>query len=49
VFYDPRIAAKDYFVLEVKRTEVKDEVTEYLAYEQTLIKEVNDIVNQLTF
>ena len=49
VFYDPRILAKDYFMLEIKRAEVKDEVAEYLAYEQNVIKEVNDIVNQLTF
>ena len=49
VFYDPRILAKDYFVVDVKREDVKEQVAEYLAYETQIISDVNDIVNQLTF
>lgn len=49
VFYDPRILVKDYFVLEVKRADIKEQIDEYLAYETTVINEVNEIVNQLTF
>lgn len=60
VFFDPRFAMFvdpdtskknkiDYFVLDVKRVEVEKEVAEYLEYQRNVIKEVNDIVNQLTF
>jgi putative phage-type endonuclease len=49
IFYDPRILMKDYFVLEVKRADIQDQITEYLAYETNIINEVNEIVNQLTF
>lgn len=49
VFYDPRILAKPYFALEIKRKDVKEQVAEYLAYEHAVISEVNDIVNSLTF
>lgn len=49
VFYDPRIPVKDYFVIEVKREDVAEQIDEYLAYERAVLQEVNDIVNQLTF
>ena len=49
VFYDPRILAKDYFVIDVKRADVKEEIDEYRTYEELVLREVNDIVNQLTF
>lgn len=49
VFYDPRILAKPFFFFEVKRSDVQDEVDEYLAYQRALIDEVNVIVNNLTF
>lgn len=47
VFYDPRISVKDYFVLEVKRADIMDEVTEYLEYERKTLEEVNEIVLSL--
>lgn len=49
VFYDPRIPAKDYFVLETKREEVQAEVDEYLSYQKGLLLEVDAAVNELTF
>lgn len=49
VFYDPRILKKDYYVIEVTRDEVAEEVAEYLEYERATLLEVNDIVAQLTF
>jgi putative phage-type endonuclease len=49
VFYDPRLVAKPFFFLTVTRAEVQEKVTEYLEYEQTILAEVNEIVNKLTF
>lgn len=49
VFYDPRIPVKDYFVIEVKRTEVADKIKEYLEYEKTKLLAIDEIVNKLTF
>lgn len=48
VFYDPRIPCKDYFVIEVTRESVEDEVKEYLDYQRNVLKEVDDIVLKLT-
>lgn len=47
VFYDPRIACKDYFVIQVERDDEK--VKEYLEYQKQTLLEVNEIVNELTF
>lgn len=49
VFYDPRLPVKDYFVIEVKREAVAAEIEEFLAYERSVIAEVNAIVNELSF
>lgn len=49
VFYDPRIPSKDYFVLEVKREDVQADVDEFLAYETSILTEVDRVVNELTF
>lgn len=59
VCYDPRFAmfvspdsrkvALDYFVIEVKRKDVQEQVTEYLDYQRKVIDEVSEIVNKLTF
>ena len=49
VFYDPRLIAKPYFTLEMKREDVKEKVEEYLTIEKQMIVDVNEIVNQLTF
>lgn len=49
VFFDPRIPAKDYFVIETKREEVQEKVESYLAYQKDTIAEINAIVLELTF
>lgn len=48
VFYDPRIPAKDYFVIEVLRGDVKKEIDEYLEYQRKTLEEVEKIVLELT-
>lgn len=48
IFYDPRVLAKPYFVIEIKRESVQAEVEEYLEFERKTIEEVDEIVNQLT-
>lgn len=49
VFYDPRIIVKDYFVIEVTRESLGEQIAEYLEYQKKTLEEVNEIVNQLTF
>jgi len=49
VFYDPRIPAKDYFVIEIKREDIEDEIQFYLDYQKQVLAEVEQIVNDLTF
>ena len=48
-FYDPRLLAKPFFYITVKREDVQKEVDEYLDYQRKTLAEVNAIVNQLTF
>lgn len=48
-FYDPRILAKSFFIIDVQRKAIAEQVAQYLEYEQQVINEVNEIVNQLTF
>ena len=49
VFYDPRIPAKDYFVLTFYRKDLQSEIDYYLDYEKRTLKEVSEIVTELTF
>ena len=49
VFYDTRIPVKDYFTITITRESVKLEVEMYLAYQRDTLKEVNEIVANLTF
>ncbi len=48
-FYDPRLLAKPFFYITVKREDVQKEVEQYLNYQRETLAEVNAIVNQLTF
>lgn len=43
-FYDPRILAKAFFSIEVKRKDVEEVVKEMLEYEKQILKEVDDAV-----
>jgi|CXWL01.1.fsa_nt_gi putative phage-type endonuclease len=47
-FYDPRIPCKEFFWIEMNRESVKDEVSEYLKYEQDTLTEINNIVANLS-
>lgn len=47
-FYDPRIPCKEFFWIEMNRESVKDEVSEYLKYEQDTLAEINNIVANLS-
>ena len=56
VFYDPRFAvfkkdgkSLDYFTIEVRRKSLRESIKECLEYQHNVIKEVNEIVNSLTF
>jgi hypothetical protein len=48
-FYDPRLLAKPFFVIEVQRADVQQEVDQYLDYQKQTLEEVDRIVNELTF
>lgn len=48
VFFDPRLIAKEFFWIELKRDDVQVDVEDYLAYERTTMKEVESIVAELS-
>jgi hypothetical protein len=47
--YDPRIPQKPYFKITVDRSNVQEEVEQYLDYQKKVIEEVNNLANQLSF
>lgn len=49
VFYDPRIPAKDFFFLIIKREDYAEKITEYLEYEKLKLALVEEWVLELTF
>lgn len=48
-FYDPRIPAKEFFVLEIDRKDVQEKVNEYLAYQIKELQEIDEAVKSLSF
>lgn len=48
-FYDPRIPCKEFFIIETKREDIKEEIETYLKYQRDILAEVNEIVLSLTF
>lgn len=48
VFYDPRMP-KDFFVIDVQRKDVQEQVTEYLQVERDTLARIAEIEKQLTF
>lgn len=48
-FYDPRIASKDFFYLELHREKFEEEIAELLEYERQLLAEVRQIATDLSF
>lgn len=49
VMYDPRLSVKDFFYFTIKREDKQEEIDKYLKYQRDTIKEINEIVNSLTF
>lgn len=47
VFYDPRIPAKDFFFLEVKREDVAEDAEDWLEFQRTELAEVEKVVAEL--
>lgn len=50
VFYDPRFLMPElqYFVITIKREDIAEKISEYLAYQMEVLNEVDEIVNKLT-
>ncbi len=48
-FYDPRIPAKPFFYLTFHRKDLEDQIQEFLAYQKSILREVEKITNELTF
>lgn len=48
-FYDPRLKFKDFHIITIKREDVQTKVDEILEYERNTLKEVEEIVNSLSF
>ncbi len=48
-FYDPRLLIKPFFFLTVKREQFAEEIETYRAFEETTLKEVEQIVTDLSF
>ena len=46
-FYDPRLKVADFFIIEITRDQVAQEIEEMLAYQRATIEEVEGIVNKL--
>ena len=49
IFYDPRMTVKEFFFFEILRKDLKEEIAEYLKYQEDILQEVDKIVNSLTF
>lgn len=49
VFYDPRVISKPFHYIEVKRSEVQDEVELYKVYEEQVLKEIDELVEKLAW
>ncbi|EKD63199.1 MAG: hypothetical protein ACD_51C00320G0001 [uncultured bacterium] len=47
-FYDPRVLAKEFFIIEIHRADILDEIEKSLDYQRNALKEINSMVNQLT-
>ena len=47
--YDPRLPYVDFFYLELKREDYEKEIQETKEYQEQALKEINDIIEKLTF
>jgi putative phage-type endonuclease len=49
VFYDPRVTILPMFYIEVKRSEVEDDIKFLLEYQQNTLKEIDEQLSKLAF
>ena len=49
VMYDPRLLAKPFFYLTIKRETLEEKITQFLEYQVNILKEVDDAVNAISF
>lgn len=49
VFYDTRLPAIQYFVMEINRKDIKDEIEIYLKMQKSILKEIDGIMKTITF
>jgi len=49
VFYDPRLIAKPFFTIQVKRKDIQEKIDITLEYEKMVLAEVDEAVNSLTY
>ena len=49
VFYDPRLLAKPFFYLTIKREDLEEKIAQFLEYQVNILKEVDDAVNKISF
>lgn len=49
VFYDPRLPKIDFFFFEVRRSDIKKEIAEFLALELEILEEIRRIETELTW
>lgn len=47
-FYDPRMP-KDFFYITINRSDIEDQISEFLALQQQALAQIEDIISQLTF
>jgi len=49
IFYDPRIPALDFHVIEVKREDIKEDILKYHAYQGEVLREIEELTIKLAF
>lgn len=49
VFYDPRLLAKPFFYLTIKREDLEEKIVQFLEYQVNILKEVDDAVTKISF
>jgi len=48
-FFDPRVTVMPFFYIQIDRSDVEDEVKQWRDYQKMILKEVDQIVEELTF
>ena len=48
-FYDPRVPSLPIHTIKVLRSEIQDDIDKFLEYQENLLKEIDEMAEQLTF